>query len=277
MDIKGELDALMEQDVDYQILRRAFALDRVDAEGVSEGAPVSERSLAVAESLTLSSSDELVIETASFSLDISMTRLSEQARGLVLERGDPGAVRLGRGESETLDLTLEAPPVQTADPLVLDLGGAGITTTGVRGGVRFDLTGDGRAETMSTVTGSSWLLALDRSGNGRIDDGRELFGDQNGAANGFEELARLDSNADGRIDAGDAAFSQLRLLQIKADGSQVTQSLDEAQVVAIELGYQSTRKALNLYDQVTQTASFTRTDGSRGEASDVLLGYQDSA
>ena len=62
--------------------------------------------------------------------------------------------------------------------------------------MRLDLDADGRMDSISVPTGDDALLALDRNGNGRIDDGRELFGDQHGAANGFAELARFDDNGD---------------------------------------------------------------------------------
>ena len=58
-------------------------------------------------------------------------------------------------------------------------------------------------------------LALDRNGNGLIDDGRELFGsmtelpDGRRAPNGFAALAALDDDGDGRITARDAAFARL--------------------------------------------------------------------
>ncbi len=68
----------------------------------------------------------------------------------------------------------------------------------------------------SFVSGGTAFLALDRNGNGRFDDGRELFGDQHGAVDGYEELARFDANADGIIDREDPVFDRLRLWH--ADG-----------------------------------------------------------
>jgi hypothetical protein len=66
------------------------------------------------------------------------------------------------------------------------------------------------------------LLALDRNGNGSIDDGKELFGNAtpliNGgrASNGYEAMAELDSrilggNEDGMISAADALYESLLL------------------------------------------------------------------
>ncbi len=61
------------------------------------------------------------------------------------------------------------------------------------------------------------FLVLDRNGNGKIDDGGELFGDQvelsNGVTSisGFEALADLDTNKDGIIDKNDAAWNNLQV------------------------------------------------------------------
>ena len=66
------------------------------------------------------------------------------------------------------------------DPLVLDLDGDGIETVGITGSnpILFDHDADG------TRTGTGWIkpddgfVVLDLNGNGRIDSGREMFGDQ---------------------------------------------------------------------------------------------------
>ena len=126
-------------------------------------------------------------------------------------------------------------------------------------------------DSISVPTGDDALLALDRNGNGRIDDGRELFGDQHGAANGFAELARFDDNGDGRIDAADAVFDQLRLLRFDAQGRQQLQTLGEAGVSAIDLRARDVSIALGAYDQIAQLGRFEFADGRSGQAADLLL------
>lgn len=271
LSLSDQIREQMEQDPDYQILRRAFALDIDHSKPlrqgrVSEATPGDQFEASSVQSVSLAESFE-IRTVATRRLEISV-RAGEAAF----------MTAMAGANAQRLELNIEASQgVQVADPLVLDLGGWGITTTGVAAGVDFDLNGDGRLERMSTVTGDSWFLALDWNENGRIDDGRELFGDQNGAEHGFAELARHDDNGDARIDAQDAIFARLRLVQLQADGSQAMRTLDEAGVTAIELSYQNVNRALNAYDHVAQTGRFIHSDGRQGEAADVMLGYHDLA
>jgi len=126
--------------------------------------------------------------------------------------------------------------------------------TSASGGILFDMLGNGRRATMAwTAAGAddAWL-ALDRNGNGIIDNGTELFGSATPlpgggrAQNGFEALAVYDlplygGNGDGAISAADAAYPQLRLWRdSNHDGiSQPDELLTLAQagVVSIDLKY----------------------------------------
>ncbi len=111
-------------------------------------------------------------------------------------------------------------------PLIFDVTGNGFQFTDAAGGVRFDLVGDGVTSQVAWPTASSgnaWL-ALDRNGNGLIDNGKELFGNftqqplDPGIGNGFLALAEYDKSGNGGdgdnfISSSDSIFSTLRLWQ----------------------------------------------------------------
>jgi hypothetical protein len=114
----------------------------------------------------------------------------------------------------------------TSSPILIDTLGDGFSLTDAGGGVNFDVNKNGAAEkTAWTIQDSddAWL-ALDRNGNGLIDDGAELFGNYTPQIqpptgvqkNGFLALAEYDKrsnggNADGQINRDDTVFNSLRL------------------------------------------------------------------
>ncbi|HEX8178951.1 MAG TPA: putative metal-binding motif-containing protein [Pyrinomonadaceae bacterium] len=143
-------------------------------------------------------------------------------------------------------------------PVILDTAGDGVRLTDGRGGVDFDIDGDGTPNRLAwTEVGSddAWL-ALDRDGNGRIDNGQELFGDrtpQPAAAdpNGFAALAVFDDpaqggNGDRIINASDTVFNALRLWQdVNHNGSSEPAELhplSELGVAALALDYREARR-----------------------------------
>ena len=137
-------------------------------------------------------------------------------------------------------------------PLVLDLKGDGFAYTSVEDGVIFDLNKDGVAErtawTAPQTEFDNAFLILDKNKNGQVDNGGELFGDQNGEENGFKELAKYDANGDKVINKKDAIYQELRLwadmnknakVDYDNDGtSKEIKTLEEAGVTEISVDFQ---------------------------------------
>ncbi len=103
------------------------------------------------------------------------------------------------------------------DPLVVDLDNDGFDMLNSENGVHFDLDGDKLKEKTTWISKKDGFLSIDLDGNGKIDNGAELFGDTFMLADGkyarsaIEALTSLDKNKDGVIDAKDEVYSKLRI------------------------------------------------------------------
>lgn len=141
-------------------------------------------------------------------------------------------------------------------PIVLDTFDEGFHLTSPGNGVRFRVLPGGPLSQMSW-TDANWRngwLALDRNGNGTIDDLTELFGNltpqpPSNTPNGFLALAVFDDpanggNGNGFIDPGDAVYSRLRVW-IDANHNGISESkelhrLQELGIFKIGLTYHET-------------------------------------
>ncbi len=158
------------------------------------------------------------------------------------------------------------------DPLIVNLD----TDAASLGDVSFffDLNCDGTAEELSSLGEGSGFLALDRNGDGVINDGSELFGAKTG--DGFAELAQYDQDGNGWIDENDEVFSRLSVWAQCGGGEPRLLSLSEADVGAIFLGSRETQFTLTDSSgsegaMVRRTGVYLRESGSAGTVQHVDL------
>lgn len=176
--------------------------------------------------------------------------------------------------------------VVAATPLVLDLNGDGVQTTGITETVLFDLLTTGTKQSVGWVSKQDGVLAIDLNGDGQINSGAELFGSStiltNGtnAKDGWAALAAIDSNADGQLDMHDAQFNQLRVW-VDANRNGQTDALElltlaDHHITSIDLAADG--RSIQQNGNVVQGFStYTTTDGNTHEMADVGLQVHDVA
>lgn len=99
----------------------------------------------------------------------------------------------------------ESGTVVFRDPLVINYAGKAAELSNQR--FSFDLDADGLSESLPMLAGGSGYLVFDADRDGRIANGRELFGALSG--DGFADLVRLDEDGNGWLDEADPAFTAL--------------------------------------------------------------------
>jgi len=161
---------------------------------------------------------------------------------------------------------------QKKDPLVINFAGNAAQLTNQR--FFFDLDADGQTENINFVASGSGFLALDRNGDGVINNGLELFGANSG--NGFAELSQLDADQNGWIDENDAAYRQLLVWTKDSAGKDQLSTLMQAGVGAISLANVGTpfdlKNAGSLLDgQIRTTGVYLHENGTAGTMQQVDL------
>ncbi|MDR2590014.1 MAG: hypothetical protein LBC71_03380, partial [Oscillospiraceae bacterium] len=170
----------------------------------------------------------------------------------------------------------EAPRI--ISPLAINLFGDEVETLPIDYGIRFDHEGFGNRIATGWVAPNTALLAIDLNGNGMIDSGLELFGNNTRlrmptAAHGFEALARWDSNGDGIIDEQDPIFDSLLLwFDLNSNGISEPNELiplRDMGIASINLNYVETDRVDVYGNEFRQVSTVTMTNEIEVEIVDI--------
>lgn len=145
---------------------------------------------------------------------------------------------------------------QFCDPLVINLDNEIAEVSDQK--FRFDIDGDGILDSISNLNAGSGYLALDKNGDGVINDGKELFG--TGSGDGFKDLSDYDSDGNGWIDENDEIWDKLLIWTKDENGKDRLYHLSEKGVGAICLQDRATEFALNSL-QTNRTNAVIRSTG----------------
>ncbi|NLW78085.1 MAG: hypothetical protein GXY32_01560 [Ruminococcaceae bacterium] len=232
-----------------------------------------------AEGIPQRSTPRIMLNTAQLnvqSLQYEHESVSYQAKGVIKTAdGKTLSVDMSMSMSRTFmsytsaSLSFSQSPI---DPLVINYGGTAASLSGET--FAFDLDVDGRLDQIAFTGAGSGFLALDKNGDGIINDGSELFGPQSGS--GFGELRAYDTDGNGWIDENDAIFDKLLVWSRDASGKDQLYKLKDLGIGAIYLGDTKTEFSMKGAGNTTQgvmrsTSFFLRENGSTGTVHHIDL------
>jgi len=162
-----------------------------------------------------------------------------------------------------------------ARPILLDLDGDGFDVTRLdQSSVYFDITGDGYKHRTAWAGNGDGVLMVDADGNGVISSRKEvIFTDWDPTADSDVEALRqvFDTDKNGVLDASDADWSKFKVMVTRPDGTTVAKTMAELGIRSINLTADETRIVLSDGSSIDGVTSFTRTDGSTGQAATATL------
>ena len=181
-------------------------------------------------------------------------------------------LNMSREFAEQHDVRIRLGDAAKIDPLVINFNGTAPELTSTK--FSFDLDTDGKEDQISFVGPGSGFLAIDLNGDGKINNGGELFGPDTG--NGFAELADYDQDGNNWIDENDPVYDRLRIWTKDQDGKDVLFALGQKGVGAIFLG--NTSSAFEMKDtenklqgQVKSSGIFLYENGLAGTIQQIDL------
>lgn len=158
------------------------------------------------------------------------------------------------------------------DPLVINYDGGSAALTDQK--FQFDINNDGQDENISFVKTGSGFLVYDKNGDGKINNGSELFGPLTG--NGFLELSEFDTDGNNWIDENDSIYEQLQIWTKNEAGEDQLFAIGQKGIGAIYLNalqspFEVKSSSNELQGKIQQTGIFLKESGIAGTIQHVDL------
>lgn len=234
--------------VEYNLSRKTgLSMGQISIDGIATNASgttwqrITATSGFTSESESTSFATKGIVQTADgrnidFNMEVSMSRAFMQETNL-----------------------LEVKEYIKTDPLIINLDSDIASVSDKK--FFFDLNADGKEEKISFAGKGSGFLAIDKNGDGKINDGSELFGTSSG--DGFRDLAVYDEDGNGWIDENDSIFTKLKVWTKDENGNDFLIDLKKADVGAIYLRNADTQFSLkddenNLHAEIKKTGIYLR-------------------
>lgn len=185
-------------------------------------------------------------------------------------------LKMSRSFQEYYEETFAQTVVNVRDPLVINLDGNIADLSDQT--MLFDIDSDGVKDEVNRLAQGSGYLALDKNGDGEVNDGSELFGTASG--NGFADLAQYDEDGNGWIDEGDDIWSKLKIWVMDENGEGRLYGLAEKGLGAICLASQNTDFTITNANNeakgyIRQSGTFLYESGAVGSVQQVDLAKYD--
>ncbi|MBO4901752.1 MAG: hypothetical protein J5518_03040 [Lachnospiraceae bacterium] len=165
------------------------------------------------------------------------------------------SLEIGMSRSFESSYAVSFEKLEAIDPLVINLDCNVADVSDQK--FFFDLDADGTEDEIPMLAKGSGFLALDKNGDGTVNDGSELFGTACG--NGFADLSAYDSDGNGWIDEADEVFDKLKIYSFSEDGEAQLYTLKERGIGAIGLHSVGTQFSLNDVSTNATSAYIRRT------------------
>ncbi|UNZ53844.1 hypothetical protein [Agrobacterium tumefaciens] len=166
-------------------------------------------------------------------------------------------------------------------PVLLDLNGDGRLDLSdqTNSDIFLDIGGDSYKRRTSWVGAGDGVLMIDADNDGTISSRKEIvFTEWSPSAGSDMQALRqvFDTNQNGKLDAGDAQWSQFKIMLTNADGTITQKSLAELGIESIDLSIDETRIDFDGGSSIDGQTTFTKTNGQTGTAATATLKHDDN-